>query len=345
MKGLVKYARGEGNIEIRDFPEPTVGKKQVKIEVKATGICGSDLHIYHDDIAIKLNPPVIIGHEFSGFISEVGEETAEWKVGDRVTSELGFEVCGSCDPCRCGFPNLCDNRRSVGYWYNGAFTKYVVVPACGVHRLPSNLTFREGALIEPLACVVHAVLELTHITAGDVVLITGPGAIGLSAMQVAKAHGAAVVVAGTESDATRLDLAKKLGADLCVNSGEDDLLKAIYGLTDNRGADIVLECSGNERAINTALLAIKKMGQYTQIGLFGKPVTVDIEQVCYKEIKLTGSLGQRWSSWEKAIQLVSQAKVKLNPLISHVLSITEWKKAFQMFEEQKAIKIILIPEK
>jgi L-iditol 2-dehydrogenase len=238
MKGLVKYAKGPGNMEIRDVAEPTAGPGQVKIEIKAAGICGSDLHIFHDDIAgIPINPPVITGHEFTGVIVEVGEGVTQWKVGERITSETAFSFCGDCMHCRTGRYNLCNYRRTLGYWYNGAFTKYTVVPEERIHKLPDHVDFVAGALAEPLACVTHAVLELTSIMTGDVVLITGPGSIGMLALQVAKAQGATVVVSGTNIDRERLAKAKQLGADYTVDVTEQDLAALINDLTGGKYAE------------------------------------------------------------------------------------------------------------
>ncbi|MGE4282088.1 MAG: zinc-binding dehydrogenase [Clostridia bacterium] len=344
MKALVKYAKGNGNMEIREVPEPNPGPGQVKIEVKAAGICGSDLHIYHDDIAgIPINPPVVTGHEFCGVVVEVGEGVTQWKPGDRVTSETAYSFCGTCHYCITGYYNLCNDRRTLGYWYNGAFAKYTMVPQERVHILPDSIDFVSGALLEPLACITHAVLELTSITVGNVVLVGGPGAIGLATMQVAKAQGATVIVSGTNVDTERLNMAKQLGADYTINVQQQDLQEFIYKLTNGRGVDVVLECSGVARAADDALKVIKKQGQYTQIGLFGKPITIDFERICYKELKVTGSLGSRWTSWEKAIQLLEQGKVRTKPLVSHQFPITEWEKAFQMFESKEGLKLVLTP--
>ena len=343
MKALVKYAKGPGNMEIRDVPEPHAEAGQIKIEVKAAGICGSDLHIYHDDIAIPIRPPVVTGHEFSGVITEIGDGVSGWEIGDRVVSETAYDFCGTCDHCVNGFYNLCNQRKTLGYWFNGVFTNYTVVPAARVHRLPENLDFVSGALMEPLACVTHAVLELTHITAGDIVLITGPGAIGLLTLQVAKAQGAIVMIVGTEHDRERLEKAKALGADYCINLSEMNLFDEVDRLTDSFGVDVVLECSGNTKAANDALLAIKKRGQYTQIGLFGKPITIDFEKICFKEIKVTGSLGSRRASWKKALQLSALERVQLRPLASDIMPISEWERAFSLFEEKKGLKLILTP--
>ncbi|MBD3307733.1 alcohol dehydrogenase catalytic domain-containing protein [candidate division KSB3 bacterium] len=344
MKALVKYERGPGNMEIRDVPEPEVKPGEVKIQVHATGICGSDLHIYHDDAVVPISPPVITGHEFAGVVAEVGEGITEWKAGDRVVSETAYDVCGACEPCMTGFYNLCPQRKTLGFWANGAFTSYTVVPAHRVHALPDNVDFVAGSLMEPLACVVHAALELTQITTGDLVLVSGPGAIGLSAIQIAKAQGARVIAAGTDMDLKRLELARELGADMLINVMQRHLLDEVNTLTQGRGVDIVLECSGSAQAANDAVLAVKRRGQYTQIGLFGKPITIDMEKMCFKEIRFIGSLASKWTSWEKALQLVAQGRVQLKPLVSDVLPIRDWETAFQMFEDKQGLKIVLTPE-
>jgi L-iditol 2-dehydrogenase len=343
MKALVKYAKGNGNMEIREIPEPTPGPGQVKIEVKAAGICGSDLHIYHDDIAIPVNPPVVTGHEFSGVVVEVGEGVTACKVGDRVVAETAYSFCGKCVYCITGFYNLCNERKTLGYWYNGVFAKYTVVPQEKIHALPDSIDFISAALIEPLACITHAVLELTTIIVGDVVLVVGPGAIGLATLQVAKAQGATVIVSGTSIDNERLKMAKTLGADYTINVMEEDLQEFINKITNGKGVDVVLECSGAGRAADDAIKVIKKQGSFTQIGLFGKPITIDLEKMCYKELKLTGSLGSRWTSWVKAIQLIEQGKVKTKPLVSHQMPITDWEKAFKIFENKEGLKLVLTP--
>lgn len=343
MKGLVKYAKGPGNMEVRDVPEPMPGPGQVKVEIKAAGICGSDLHIFHADIAIPQNPPVVTGHEYCGVISAVGEGVTAYKVGERITSETAFSFCGNCQHCRTGFYNLCNNRLTLGYWYNGAFTKYTVVPQDRIHRLPDSIDFISGALCEPLACVTHAVMELTTIKAVDVVLVIGPGAIGLLAMQVAKAEGATVIVSGTTVDAERLKMAKKLGADYTVDVMAQDVFSFVNDITGGKGADVVLECSGVGRAANDGLLLARKAGSYTQIGLFGKPVEIDFEKIATKELKVTGSFGSTWTAWEKSIQLMAAGKVDTRSLVSDVMPITDWEKAFHKFESKEGLKLVLTP--
>jgi L-iditol 2-dehydrogenase len=162
-------------------------------------------------------------------------------------------------------------------------------------------------------------------------------------MQVATAQGATTIVAGTAKDVKRLEVAQQLGADYIVNVQEKNLLDEVHAITNSRGVDIVLECSGNENAANDGLMAVKKGGRFTQIGLFSKPITIDFEKIAVKEIKTTGSFGSRWTSWEKALQLMAQGKFQLRPLVSDIFPLTEWKKAFDMFEKKQGLKIVLTP--
>lgn len=343
QKAVMKTAEGQGNVEIREVEEPIPKSNEVKIEVKAAGICGSDIHIYHDTTNISFKPPVIMGHEFSGKIVDTGKNVMELKIGDRVTSETAAEVCGTCRYCRNGDYNLCPSRLGIGYWINGAFTKYIVVPQERVHKLPENVNFMEAALLEPLACCVHEVSEKTRINAGDIVLITGPGTIGLLTLQVAKAEGATVIICGTSKDKKRLDLAKTLGADMIVDVQSENLKKIIEKTTNGDGVDVVFECSGSAAAANLGLEILRKKGRYTQMGGFGSPIQIDFDKITYKEIQLTGSFSQKWSAWKRAIKLLSEKKVRTKPLITEILPITDWEKGFQEHEEKKEIKIILTP--
>lgn len=343
MKALVKYDSAPGNMEIRDIPEPKAGAGEIKIAVKIAGICGSDLHIYHSDIAIPVRPPVVTGHEFSGIITEVGEGVKGFSVGDRVVSETAYHFCGECDFCKEGYYNLCVERRTLGYWYNGIFTDYTVVPAEKVHKIPEGVSDVSAALTEPLACVCHAIYDLCCIKAGDIVLVIGPGAIGIMAMQVAKAQGAVVIISGTDIDGERLKLAKELGADYTINIQQDGLEELVKRLTRGYGTDVVLECSGSEAGVNTGLKMIKKLGYFTQIGM-GKPdINFNIESISYKEIHLRGSLGSRNHSWRTALKLQKQGKVHLEPLANPILPLEAWKEAFDRFEKKDGCKFMLVP--
>lgn len=343
MKGLAKLARGDGNMGIIDIPEPTPPKGWVKFEIKAAGICGSDLHILHDDIDFIMNPPCVAGHEFSGVVCEIGEGVTSCKVGDHVVCEPSVEICGKCLYCRTGNYNMCPDRKSIGFFAHGTFTNYMIMPEFRVHHIAEWLPFDNAALIEPLACVCHGVLEMVEIKPTDTVLVSGPGPIGLLAMQVAKASGATVYISGTSRDADRLALAKELGADETFDVGACDVQKEIYARTNGLGVDVLLEASGFPGAINSALTLVRRKGQYLQIGLPSKPFECDFSRIAYREIKMTGCLSSRWQTWEMAIHLVESGKVNVEKLISHRYSIADWEEAFAHFEKKDCLKILLYP--
>ncbi|GIK38385.1 MAG: alcohol dehydrogenase catalytic domain-containing protein [Chloroflexota bacterium] len=340
MKGVAKITPGEGNVALIDAPEPQVLPQHVLIEVKAAGICGTDLHIYHDEF--KSTPPVIMGHEVAGVVVEVGEGVESCRPGDRVTSETYFYVCGQCQFCREGFINLCPSRRSIGSRANGAFTRYLLVPQQNIHPLPDSVDEQAGALTEPLACCVRA-LELTRVEPGETAVISGPGAIGLLMMQVVKAAGARVIVLGTNADEARLEKAAQMGADFAFNVQTTDTLTTIREMTNGLGADVVFECAGAAPSAQHCLDLVRRQGRYAQVGLFGKPIAWDLEQVCYKELKVSGSNATVPSAWRKAVALLANGQVQVGPLISHVLPISEWQHAFNLFEQRQGHKIILTP--
>ncbi len=342
MKAVMKVAPGVGNVELRDIEEPTTQAGQVKIRVVAAGICGTDLHIYKDEF--RSWPPVVLGHEVAGEIVEIGENVTGLQIGARVTTETYFYTCGQCRYCRSGQNNLCLYRRSIGSAVNGGFTQYVVVPASNIHSLPENVDFEAGALTEPLACVVHGVSSAPTVSPGDVAVISGPGAIGLLALQVVKAAGATVVILGTDVDAHRLQLARDLGADHVVNVQRDDPKPLIANLTDEGlGADVVYECSGAGPAASQLLDLVRRRGRYVQIGLFGKSVAWDLDQICYKELVVTGSNASVPSAWLKALRLLATGAVQTKPLITHIFDVTDWDKAFATFEDRSGIKTLLRP--
>ncbi len=341
MQAVVKTYPGDGNVELLDIPEPAVPAGHVKIAVRAAGICGTDLHIYHDEF--KSFPPVVLGHEVSGQVAEVGSGVDRVRPGDRVTTETYFSTCGVCRFCRAGRINLCPHRRSIGSAVNGGFTSFLIVPERNVHLLPDNVSYMAGALTEPLACVVHGALEGPQLLPEDLVVIAGPGAIGLLTLQVVRSAGARAVMLGTDSDAHRLRMATELGAEYTVNVQVDDWRGIIDDLTDGAGADIVYECSGAGPAAATLLDMVRRGGQYAQIGLFGKPIPWNLDDVCYKELHVTGSNASVPSAWRRALALLGSGAVRTEPLVSDVFSITDWRAAFDVFEQRSALKTVLQP--
>jgi L-iditol 2-dehydrogenase len=342
MKAVVKYAPGVGHVGIRDMPEPTPGEGEVKVEVKFGGICGTDIHIYHDHY--KSNPPVILGHEWSGEVVELGPGVDSVKVGDRVTGIPPVYTCGKCRYCLEGHLMLCDQRVSFGSGVNGAFAKYAVLPAKNVRHLPDNVSYKAGALSEPLACCVKAASLMTGIMAGDVVLVTGPGPIGLLAVQVAKAEGGFVILAGTSVDEERMEIGKGLGADLTLNVEKDDVVSILKELTQGYGADVVLECAGVPAATRLGIEAIRKEGKFTQVGLHDRPFELDFLKVLTKELKVTGSFGASLEAWDRTMILFAQGKVQTEPVVSDILPLAEWEAGFNKINTRQGLKILLQPE-
>ena len=342
MKAVMKVARGGGNIELREIAEPEPGPDEVKIGIQAAGLCGTDIHIYKDEF--RSRPPVVLGHEVAGEIVSVGAQVDSALIGKRVTCETYYSTCGECMYCRRGQSNLCLSRLSIGSGVNGGFTRYLVVPARNIHELPDNVDFRAGALTEPLACVVHGVLNNATISPGDVAVIAGPGAIGLLTLQVVKAAGAITVMLGTNADHHRLELARELGADYIVNVQQAQPDQLIADITqEGLGADVVYECSGAGPAAQQLLTLVRRRGRYVQIGLFGKAITWDIDQVCYKELVVTGSNASVPSAWDKALKLLAAGVVQTAPLITHTYDVTQWQQAFDTFDTKTGIKTLLTP--
>ncbi|WP_347551646.1 zinc-binding dehydrogenase [Pseudalkalibacillus hwajinpoensis] len=341
MKALVKTAPGFGNLDIQEKEEPAVAKDLVKIEVKYAGICGSDIHTYEGHYQVRF--PVTLGHEFSGEVIEVGANVTEFKVGDRVTSETTFYICGECEYCKSGDYNLCNYRRGLGTQQDGGFAKYLIAHKNSVHILPENVDYKSAAMTEPLACTHHAVTK-TEIKNGDVVVVMGPGPIGLFTAQVAKSRGAIVIITGLTNDKVRLDKAKELGIDYVVNILEDNIRELVNSLTDGYGADVVFECSGAVPAAKQGLDLLRKKGQYAQVGIFANPeVQFDLEKIIQKEIRVIGSRSQNSSDWEPSLDLISKGSVSANALVTHEFDITQWEEAYQVIKSGEAIKVLLIP--
>lgn len=341
MKAVVKKAAGFGNVELMEVPEPVPGPYQVKIEVKAAGICGTDIHIFRDEY--RSVPPVILGHEVCGQVAEVGEKVTRVRPGDRVTTETYFSTCGRCRFCRSGNPNLCPERRSIGTHVHGGFAKYLIVPEGNVHKLPDTVDYIGGALCEPLTCCVNGVLENTRILPQDVVLVSGPGCIGLLCMQLAKVAGAIVIICGMSQDDLRLKLAKELGADVTVDVQKEKLEEIIQDLTKGYGADVVIECAGAEKSAQQCLNLVRRGGQYTQMGLFSKPVHLDLNALVMKNVHMTGVFAHVPKAWLRTIALLEQGKVKTRPLVTCQLPLEEWQQAFEKVTDGSECKVILCP--
>jgi L-iditol 2-dehydrogenase len=339
MAAVVKTAPGAGNVTFMRVPEPQCGPGKVKIEVAFSGICGTDLHVYHD--RFRNYPPVILGHEFSGVVTEVGAGVHSVHPGDRVTVlPASAVICGSCEYCRQGYYMFCPVRRGMGHGVNGSFTRFVVVREDQVYRLPPGLSLEEGALAEPLASAVQAVEELGEFRTGDTVLISGPGPIGLLCLLLLR-HRTRTIVAGTASDVARLQLAGELGADVLVDVSREDLLAVVDRKTGGRGVDGALECAGAAASVTNCLQALGKLGRYVQLGIVGAEITVPFDLLLYKQIRLWGSVGYSARTWVRVMQILGQNKLDLSRLVTHKLPLSQWREGFDLCESKQAVKVLL----
>ncbi|MFZ5648579.1 MAG: zinc-dependent alcohol dehydrogenase [Bacillota bacterium] len=341
MLALVKTGIGPGNVELKEMPEPSPGPGEVLIEINACGICGTDMHIYHG--TIDCSPPVILGHELSGTVVELGDGVKSVKKGNRVTSETHAHLCGHCRFCMSGYPRYCVERKMVGRHGNGGFAKYYVTREERLTILPDNVSFAAGAVTEPLFTVTHALYERAAVASGDVVVIMGPGPMGLLSAQVARALGAIVVVCGLEADKNRLELAKAMGVDVTVNIQKEDVAKIVDSLTGGYGADVAVECSGAAAAMELGLQLLRKCGKFVQIGLTGKIVNFNTDLVVNKGLMMVGSVGTTFTAKQRALNFLARQLVNTEAVISDTLPLSEWEIGFGKMDRKEGLKIVLWP--
>lgn len=341
MQALMKVAPGRGNLVLRELPDPSPQAGEVLVQVAATGICGSDLHIQDDEY--KVDPPVVIGHETAGVVVAVGAGVQDVRPGQRVTARTTISTCGRCPLCRAGRTNLCPQRRWLGGHVNGGFAGYFVVPEGVILPLPEGVSFEAAALTEPLACCVHGVLELARPASGTVAVVSGPGPIGLLCAQVARAAGAEVVILGTSADAGRFALAQRLGFRHLVDVQREDAVVGVERRTQGRAPDLVIEAAGAGASLDGCLRLAPRGGTLLQIGLYGKPVAVDLDTLVLKEIRLLGSFSSTPTAWPIALDLMARGAVQTEPLVTSRRPLAEWAGAFEAARSKAEGKILLTP--
>jgi L-iditol 2-dehydrogenase len=341
MKAVMKVEPGYDKMLLKTIPELEVQKNQVKIKVAYTGICGTDIHTFTGQYK-NSQTPVVLGHEFSGIVVEVGEDVTKIKVGDKVTSETTFVTCGECDYCLEKDYNLCAHRKGIGTQINGSFAEYVISREESVHVLPDAVDLKAAALTEPLACCVHAALEKTVVKKEDKVLIFGPGPIGLLQAQVVKAQGAFVILAGITKDQKRLELAKSLGIDVTVDIQNESLEEIVLTYTKGYGVDKLFECSGAVQALNQGLPLVKKKGTFVQVGIFSEKLNLlDQESIIQREITYIGTRSQKPSSWHIALKLLEEKKINTEKMITKIVPLDYWRQGFEAVLSGNEIKVLV----
>lgn len=342
MIAVVKTASGPGHVELREMPEPAPADNQVKLQVSACGICGTDLHVYHD--TFRNFPPVILGHEFVGRVVEEGSGVRGQVDPAGRYAVLGAMtvVCGRCDYCRSGEFMFCPDRRGMGHGVNGAFARYACARPDQLFRLDDGLPEEEGALVEPLAAAVHAVAEMTVVQPGDVALVSGPGPIGMLCLLVLAHQGVKTIVCGTTADARRLELAKKLGAARTVDVQKENMLDAVREETEGKGVDVAFEVAGVAASATACLDAVRPLGRYTQVGHFGRDITVPFDRIGFKQLRVSGSVGYNVATWKRALRLLAQG-LRPSVIVTHRLPLKQWREGFELFERKEALKVLLHP--
>lgn len=345
MKALVKTQKGVGFIEVQDVPEPEPGPGEVKIQVAACGVCGTDIHVRNDSFPYW--PPVILGHEFTGTVVELGPECKYSEVGDRIVAEPHNRACGYCYLCRTGNIQVCKEKRSPGWGMDGGMAEYICYPEKLLHKIPDNMTWDQAAVVEPTANIVTDFLERTGFVAGDTVVVQGPGPIGLLAAMVARAAGAAeVAIIGTPGDVElRLKKAAELGFERLINIGEQDPVEAVLDLTGGIGADVVIECSGSPKAIPITVDLVRKQGKICVIGLTGgQKVELDWDKFAFKIVEVIFNLSTFYTSWDRTINLIASGKVPAQEVITHREPLDNWEEVFDDIENLKALKAVMLPQ-
>jgi len=340
MKAAVLY--GVRDLRLEDVPKPEISDNEVLIRVNASGICGTDIHIYRGEW--KTNTPIILGHEFSGVIADVGREVKGLNIGDPVVAEPNIP-CGSCYFCRMSERNyFCENLEATGVTVNGAFAEYVKIVASNVYRLPKRYNLDEAALIEPLACCVRGI-DQAEIKAGDTVAIIGAGPVGLILLQLALQSGASMVIQ-TDMEDSRLSLAKELGADHTINVTKEDPIESIKELTDGYGVDVAIEAVGKPEAITQAMRATRRGGKLVIFGVSPEDAVWKVRpfELYDKELTIKTSYRSPYT-FQRAVKIAVSGRVRLKPLISHVFKLDDIHRAFEVAEKrlEGAVKVLVKP--
>ncbi len=332
-------------LELTEMAVPVIGPEDVLIQVKACGICGSDIHGYDGSTGRRI-PPLVMGHEASGVISEIGKAVQGWKVGDRVTFDSTVS-CGRCYFCQRGEINLCENRQVLGVSCNefrrhGAFAEFVSVPQNILYSLPDTFPFHYAAMIEAVSIAVHAV-NLTPMPLGSSALVVGSGMIGLLVVQTLRLAGCGLIIAVDLED-SKLELAKSLGADVGLNPKSTDVVKAVQELTGGRGADVAIEVVGAAKTIDTAIHAVKKGGSVTLVGNITPKVEIPLQVVVSRQIRLQGSAASS-GEFPQCIDLLARGAIKVDPIISALAPLEQGAEWFQRLyaNEPGLMKVVLQP--
>ncbi len=340
MLAVLKASDEAESLEVRELPTPEPGPGEVLVKMGAAGICYSDVMIlknkYRGRVPVPI--PMIMGHEGAGVIAGVGEGIKNLKEGDRV-GLIPAWGCGHCHHCVDGHSNMCQDWRHLGITRDGTFAEYRVVPSFVACRLPQSISMIDAAVLEPITLAVRT-LEHVKPRLGDSVAIIGPGSIGLFHLQAFKSAGASIVIViGLDQDATRLEIAKRLGADYVVNGSREDVVKRVRELTDGLGCDIVVEAANHPSTVAQAVDLASAYGRVMLFGLY-PGATMSPLTLMRSGLSVMGDVATTPTWYQRAIRWVQYKKVLAEPLITRTFGLDRAKDAFEAFYEGQSVKVL-----
>jgi alcohol dehydrogenase/L-iditol 2-dehydrogenase len=344
MPAVVQYEMKKGAVELRDMERPEIGDNEVLLRVRGVGVCGSDVHQYHNTQSWTVKVPVILGHEFCGEIAAVGKGVKAFREGDRVASETAADIDLDSPMTRRGMYNLDPARRGFGYDIHGAMAEYVKVPARLLHRIPENVSFEVAAMTEPCCVAFQATVVNAQIRPGDTVIVIGPGPIGLLSATMAKLSGAGrVILAGTTRDQGRMETGLRAGATHAVDVQTQDMMKLLSGMGDGLGADVIVDSTGASISLKSALDWVRPAGQITKVGWGPQPMNFSMDPLVKKAVTLQGSFSHTWAVWERVLEMLGTGQLDPRPFLSKVSKIEDWKPCFDGMHDGSLIKAVLTP--
>ncbi len=343
MAAVVQYALEPGAVEIREMPVPVPAAGEALLRVRGVGVCGSDVHQLHNTQSWSVRVPVILGHEFCGTIAALGSGVTGFSEGDFVASETAADIDANSPLTRAGQYNLDPLRRGFGYDIHGAMAEYVSVPARLLHRVPAGVPAEVAAMTEPCCVAYQATVVNARVRPGDVVVVIGPGPIGLLCATMARLSGAGhVILAGMPRDRGRMKVGLEAGATHAAES-PDEAARLVAELSDGLGADVVVDAAGVSGTLKSALAWVRPAGQITKVGWGAQPLDFSLDPLVKKAVTLTGSFSHTWAVWERVLAMLGSGQLNPQPYLSKVSPIDDWRASFDGMHAGDLIKPVLIP--
>lgn len=344
MLAVVQYELRNGAVEVREVPRPEPGDGEVLLRVSGVGVCGSDVHQYHNMQSWSVRVPVILGHEFCGTVAALGRDVQGFAEGDFLTSETAAHIDVQSPLTRQGMYNLDPARKGFGYEIDGAMAEYVKVPTRLLHRVPAGVPPEVAAMTEPCCVAYQAAVVNAQIRPGDLVVVIGPGPIGLLCATMARLSGAGqVMVVGASRDKGRMETGLAAGATHMADAQTQDVGQLIRELGDGLGADVVIDAAGVSASLKSALEWVRPAGHISKVGWGPEPADFSLDLLVKKAVTLQGSFSHTWTVWERVLSMLGNGQLDPRPYLSKVASLTDWKACFDGMHEGRFIKAVLTP--